>query len=116
MVQRANKVLINGKVGEVVTDDINKDKMFKYLWGKNKHWNDDIFDSIDWEAIGASMKKLAATSAMRVTNVLKLVHGWQNDGQQKELFYEDCEEEVVCPTGCGKWASRMYFIQCTAGY
>ena len=114
MVQCASKVLINGKVGGVVTDDINKDKMFKYLWGKNKHWNDDIFESIDWEAIGASMKNMAAKSATRVTSVLELVHGWQNDGQQKELFYEDCEE-VMCPAGCGKWESRMHFIQCTAG-
>ena len=46
-------------------------------------------------------------------NALKLVHGWQNDGQQKELFYEDCVE-VVCLAGCGKSESRMNFIQCTA--
>ena len=77
--------------------------------GENKHWNDNIFDSIDWEAIGASMKTLAATSAMRVTNLLKLVHGWQNDGQQKALFYEDCEE-AMCPAGCEKWESRMMQI------
>ena len=91
MVQRANKCFINGRVGDVVTTDINKEKMLKFLWGKNMHWNEAIFDSIDWDAIGTCMKKMASKSGMRVINALKLVHGWQNDGQQKELFYEDCQ-------------------------
>ena len=59
------------------------------------------------------MKKLARKSGSKVTNTLKLVHGWQNDGQQKELFYED-SDETLCPAGCGEAESRMHFIQCQA--
>ena len=58
-----------------MTEVINKEMMFKYLWGKNRHWNEVIFDSINWDAVGAIMKKMATKSGMRVTNVLKLVHG-----------------------------------------
>ena len=60
----------------MITDDINKEKMFKYLCGKNRHWDDAIFDSIDWEAGGTYMKKMARQSGLMVTNVFKLVHGW----------------------------------------
>jgi len=87
--------------------------MIKYLWGKNPHWNDNIFESIDWKALETCMKKMARNSGSLVTNELKLVHGWQNDGQQKELFYED-SEETFCSAGCGNTESRMHFIQCTA--
>lgn len=48
-----------------------------------------------------------------VTNVLKLVHGWQNDGQEKKNFYED-SNKTLCPAGYDKLESRMHFIQCTA--
>ena len=49
----------------------------------------------------------------KVTNVLKLVHGWQNDGQQKDLFYEN-NEENMCPASCGECDSRLHHIQCKA--
>ena len=88
MVQSTNTCFINGRVEDVVTADINKEKMLKYLGEKNMHWNEAIFESIDWDAIGTCMKKMVSKSGMQVTNALKLVHGWQNDGQQKELFYE----------------------------
>ena len=35
---------------------------------------------------------MAQNSGSLVTNVLKLVHGWQNYRQQKELFYKDCDD------------------------
>ena len=96
-----------------MTEEINQHAMIKYLFGKNKHWTLGIFDAIDWEAIDACMTKMAKQSGSMVTNTLKLVHGWQNDGQQKELFYED-GDDIMCPAGCGQTETRMHFIQCTA--
>jgi len=59
------------------------------------------------------MTKMAKKSGSLVNNTFKLVHGWQNDGQQKHLFYKD-GEDTLCPAGCGQSDSRMYFIQCTS--
>ena len=46
-----------------------------------------------------------------MTNVLKLVHGWHNDGQQKDLFYDN-NEDNICQAGCGERESRLHYIQC----
>ena len=89
MVQWINGRFIYGDISKVITNDINREKMFKNLWGKNRHWDDVIFESIDWEEGGTCMKNMARKLGTMVTNVLKLVHVWQNDNQQKELFYED---------------------------
>ena len=52
--------------------------------------------------------------ATKVTNVLKMVHGWQNDGYQKDLFYKD-NQDNLCPSGCGAVEERLHFVHYTAG-
>ena len=46
---------------------------------------------------------------INVTNVLRLVHGWQNDGQQKYLFYES-NEDNMCLADCGEMESKFHCI------
>ena len=60
--------------------------MIKYLWGKKTYWTEVIFGFIDWKVVETCMTNMANKSGSLVTNTLKLVHGWQNDGQQKDLF------------------------------
>ena len=60
--------------------------------------------------MGASLNKMKDTEA---TNVIKMVHGWQNDGHQKDLFYDN-DEEYTCPAGCGGKEMRMHYVQCKA--
>ena len=48
-----------------------------------------------------------------VTNVLKMVHGWQNDGYQKDLFNGDGEPREY-PAGCGENEGRLHFVKCKA--
>ena len=60
---------------------------------------------------GSKSRKMKAT---KVTNVLKMVHGWQNDGYQKDLFYED-NQDNMCLAGCGAVEGRLHFVHCTAG-
>ena len=59
------------------------------------------------------MLKMAKTSGSLVINTLKMVHGWQNDGKQKENFYED-GNDTMCPAGCGQTETRINCIQCKA--
>ena len=44
---------------------------------------------------------------------VKRVHGLQNDGQQKELFYKD-SDNTRDSTGCGERESRTHFTLCKA--
>ena len=99
-----------GNIIEQVRESISKQALTKYLMGKHPHWNEHIFQYIDWDSIGLCLNKLPAT---RVTNILKMVHGWQNDGRQKGLFY-DIGEECECPAGCGHTETRFHYIQCKA--
>lgn len=105
MVRMADSRMIYGN-SKAVTWEIPQAPMIKYLLGKNKDCNEAILRSIDWLEMGACLKQL---KGQKVTNVLKLVHGWQNYGQQKELFDEDCED-YECPNGCGMVESRMNYI------
>ena len=50
---------------------------------------------VDWKGMGATWGKMKDTEA---TNVLKMVHGWQNDGYQKDLF-DEVGREYLCPVG-----------------
>ena len=88
-----------------MTEEINQHAIIKYLLDKNTHWTESIFASIDWKALEVCMNKMAKKSGSMVTNTLKLVHGWQNDGQQKELFYEN-GDDTMCPAGCRKYETR----------
>ena len=86
MAKLPNNRFIYGDMCRWATDEINQDALLKLLLGKNPHWTQDIFNTIDWQAMDTCMYKMANKSGSMVTNVLKLVHGWQNDGQQKELL------------------------------
>ena len=57
MVKIQNNKLIYGDIQKWVTEAITQEKMIKYLWGKNPHWNDSIFDSIDWKAVDGVHEK-----------------------------------------------------------
>lgn len=80
MVQRASACFLYGDACKVVTEDINQEKMFEYLWGKNEHWGGSFFASIDLESVETCMKNLGQGW------LLKLGHEWQNDGQQRPIL------------------------------
>ena len=86
MVKLPDKGYVYGDICKWVMEEINQHAMIKYLFGKNKYWTLGIFDTIDWKAIDACMTKMAKQSGSMLTNTLKLVHGWQNNRQQKELL------------------------------
>ncbi len=83
-------------------------------------WTCDAFNTVDWAAIGAYMKRLSVSKRAKV---VKLMHNWQNTGRQKGLFYESAVKtpedlataEVVdrCPMGCGEYKCSMHYLQCS---
>jgi hypothetical protein len=64
--------LIYGDIERRVENEITKGPMVTYLMGKNKHWTEKIFNTLDWPGMKMCMGKMEDT---KVTNVLKLVHG-----------------------------------------
>ena len=54
----------------------------EYLCEKHK-WNDQTFHLINWEGIGNTLNTLNHTQSL---NLVQLIHNWQHDGQQKQLF------------------------------
>ena len=102
--------LIYGDITKHIREDISKRKLIQHLMLKNPSWTDTILQSIDWNAIKIHLQKQPAT---RVTNIIKLVHGWQNDGYQKGLFY-GITDASMCPTGCGQLETRQHYMRCTA--
>ena len=111
MVKSKDSRYIYGDIKGKVTNDITKIGIIEYIMGKNSHWTEEVFNIVDWVGIGVYMGKIKET---RLTNVLTLVHGWQNDKQQKELFNEN-NEEYECPVECKKMETRLHCIRYTAG-
>ena len=69
--------LIYGDIEKQVEYEISKGPLMTYFMGGNKHWIETIFNMVDWSGMKMCLGKMEDT---KVTNVLKLVHGWQNDG------------------------------------
>jgi hypothetical protein len=110
MAKLGQSQLLYGDITKYIREDISKRNLRQHLMQKNPAWTDTIFNSINWNAIKAHLQKQSAT---RTTNIIKLVHGWQNDGYQKGLFY-GITEESMCPTGCGLVETRQHYMRCTA--
>ena len=110
IVQLPDLNYIYGNIASAVREVLTKDKMIKYLLARNPHWTQQIFDTIDWESMELCLGKMKDT---KVTNVLKMAHGWQHDGYQKGLFFgagEHCE----CPAGCRIPEDRFRHMSCPA--
>ena len=95
-----------GKVSARITEIITSPFLQEYLQDKNK-WDTQTFNSINWKAMGAFMKSLTGEQE---TNVIKLVHNWQNDGHQNHLHSEG-KETPECPV-CGKYEHHYHFFYC----
>ena len=68
-----------GDIKEGIHEFIQGPNLIKYMLNKNS-WTQDIFESIDWNPMKIFMNSI---TSLQVTNVVKLVHHWQNDGHQK---------------------------------
>ena len=106
IVQMPDFRYIYENIASKVREELTKDKLIKHLLVKNPHWTKTGFDTIDWESMGLCLGKMKDT---KVTNVLKMAHGWQHDGYQKGLFF-GAGDHCVCPAGCGIPEDRFHYI------
>ena len=101
-------------------------QMDEYLLEKTE-WTRTKLDMVDWLTIGKYLKSLTDT---RRCTVIKLMHGWQNIGEQKYKFHiskkvnqqkegdtndnnKDEEQEIAaCPSHCGERETNLHYIQC----
>ena len=66
--------MLYGDISGQLTHEISKKEMIQYLMSKNLHWDENIFQMIDWKGMEKTLgNKMKDTE---VTNVLKMVHGW----------------------------------------
>ena len=53
----SNNVLY-GNISKVMKEEFTRYKIRQYLMAKNKKWTRNIFNSIDWDTMGACMERL----------------------------------------------------------
>ena len=95
-----------GNISAKIIDSIHSPLLQEYIRQKNG-WDSQTFQMIDWVAMETYVKTLSGTQE---TNVIKLVHSWQNDGHQKSLHSEG-EETAACPA-CGLYEDHFHFVRC----
>ena len=84
------------------------ENLIKYILVKEPYWDIQKFNTINWVSMGICLDKMPPT---RVTNTLKLVHGWQHDGYQKGIVFgigESCD----CRAGSGLPGNHLHCIYC----
>ena len=57
MVQLKDGDMIYGDIEKRTTHQITKDALVDYLMSKNKHWTQEIFATVEWEAMGSALEK-----------------------------------------------------------
>ena len=107
MVRLDSGRMLYGDVSGQLTHEITKGGLIQYLMSKNLHWDKTILNMIEWKGMETRLDKMKDTE---VTNVLKMVHGWQNDGYQKDLF-DELNENHLCPAGCGEEEGQLDFVK-----
>jgi len=118
---QSNKIAI--KLGNiVVTDQINKrlrnhftaPPLQEYLKSKFR-WSEEIFRTIDWITMG---KYMHSVPKPKLTNLIKLQHGWQHTNTRKKMIQGDEDDtdgmSDTCPLRCGHVEEDHHYLTCTA--
>ena len=97
-------------------------------------WNEHTFQLINWEGIGNTLN---TSNHVQSLNLVQLIHNWQHDGQQKQLFEltkrqqqriqtkttltiaeletetKELEKIAQCPF-CTNQETHQHYLHCTA--
>ena len=91
---------------------------------RKRKWSGEVFESIEWEGINGMLK---SSDPIRRVKIVKLMHNWQNTGQQKGRIRDarikidtetpekpTAEEENchLCPDGCGEVERELHYLHC----
>ena len=94
-----------------VKDHCHDEEMRKYLIRKHG-WNDNIFHSVDWEAVNRSMKRYKPTTRV---GIAKMIHKWQHTNVKKKKFtinpVKRKEVSDKCKR-CGEIEEAMHGFKC----
>ena len=110
-----NKVLVT-KIDQKIRDLKHSANLRRYIQEK-EHWEDAVFDSVDWVSFEACLRKLHVHKRINVT---KYIFNWQNTGRQKQLFENSqaarenrtARDVGKCPMGCGHHEDSQHYLQC----
>ena len=92
---------------EIIRSQVHAPPLKAHILSKTG-WNNDQFNSIEWETYAKVLKMLPASQQV---NWIKLAHDWQHTGQQQMRFGYN-EATWQCPFHCGQQETAMHFCEC----
>ena len=105
--------------------NINGKEIKDYMM-KRKGWTSEDMRLIEWEGVELMLNSANST---KKSQLIKLIHNWQNTGQQKGKFRDarlkldsdnplnPTEDEIhchMCPDGCNTEETDMHYLNCPA--
>ena len=84
-----------------------------YLKGKF-NWSTETFNNIDWITMGKYLRRVPQA---KLTNLIKLQHGWQHTNERKLMIQGDDDDRMKdnCPlAGCECVENNHHYLTCTA--
>ena len=103
---------------------IHEPEFFNYICDKRR-WTKDDYDAVLWRSNKSALDKFNRSTK---TNVLQLVHNWQNTGSQKQKFFDSSmrgkdsslreasekysKKHFVCPLCRIHMETPLHFVQC----
>ena len=86
---------------------------------ENHTLTEEVFNTINWEAIGQYMKGMSISKQVKICK--KYMHNWQNTGRQKEKFAQSAgidtasnenKATYACTFGCGHVEKNQHYLRC----
>ena len=106
-----------------MNEKVNGGMMEEY-YEHRRGWSKQDLESIEWEGIEGMLR---ASRPIRRTKIIKMLHHWQNTGNQKgkirDSKYKDENENItgmsqeeknchLCPEECGEEELNLHYLEC----
>ena len=100
-----------------IIDYITGTHLAEYVQEQNK-WPDQVFHTINWEAIGRYMKGMPISKQARYVSICTI--GKTQDDKNKNLHNrldstrrtKKIKKQYICPFGCGRVEQDQHYLRC----
>ena len=111
-----NQQVLMTKIGQKIRELRHSAHLCWYIQEKEE-WEDEVFESVDWQAFEACVRRLTVHKRINVT---KYIFNWQYTGRQTQLFEHSqaileqrAPQDVgKCPMGCGLHKDSQHYLPC----
>ena len=99
-----NNAVVTDKLGPRLRYHITSAPLKSYLLNKNK-WSDSTYSKVDWVTLDTYLKTVPSG---KLTNLIKLQHGWQQTASRNKLMYRSESSSIIYSVPTSQDTLRLF--------